>query len=61
MKTFAIIENNKVSNVVVAETLEDAQFVFGDKCVEYTAENPAGIGWDYNGATFEQPVEEATE
>ena len=56
-KTFAVILGNKVINVIVAENKEIAEQVTGLTCVEYTKENPAGIGWTYNGSTFEQPQE----
>jgi hypothetical protein len=53
-KTFAVIENNKVVNVVVAETIEDASIA--GFVVEYTDENTAAIGWDYDGTNFIPPV-----
>lgn len=55
MATFAVIESNKVTNVIVADTKEIAETITGLTCVKYTDENPAGIGWTYNGSTFEQP------
>lgn len=58
MATFAVIENNIVTNIVVAETKEIAETVTGLTCVEYTSESPAGIGWTYDGSTFEAPVTE---
>lgn len=56
MANFAVIENNIVVNVIVAESLEDAENATNLICFEYTNENPAGIGWTYNGSTFEQPI-----
>lgn len=58
MATFAVIESNKVTNVIVADTKEIAETVTGLTCIEYTEENPAGIDWTYNGSTFEEPVRE---
>lgn len=58
MATFAVIENNTVTNVVVAETKEIAETITGLTCIEYTEENPAGIGWGYNGVNFVEPVRE---
>lgn len=58
MATFAVIENNTVTNVVVAETKEIAETVTGLTCIEYTEENPAGIGWGYDGINFVEPVRE---
>ena len=55
MTNYAVLNGNIVANVIVAETKEIAETVTGLTCVEYTTENPAGIGWTYNGSTFEQP------
>ena len=62
MSTFAVINNNTVINVIVADTKEIAEQVTNLTCVEYTAENPAAIGWTYDGENFIAPVvEEPTE
>ena len=58
MANYAVMKNNKVSNVIVADTKEVAEEITSSVCIEYTEVNPAGIGWTYNGSTFEQPVEE---
>jgi len=58
MATFAVIDNNTVTNVIVADTKEIAEQVTSLICVEYTEENPAAIGWTYNGSTFEAPITE---
>jgi len=63
-KTFAVIENNLVTNVIVAESKEMAELVTGHTCIEYTAENPAGINWTWDGTSFINPfvvVEETVE
>ena len=61
MSTYAEINtNNIVINVIVA----DAEFVATqtDKTyVEYTDENPAGIGFTWNGTEFVAPVIEPLE
>lgn len=58
MATFAVMGGNIVTNVIVADTLEEAS-VLGT-CIQYTKENPAGIGWIYDEATgtFSAPVME---
>ena len=58
-KTFAILSGAIVSNVIVAETIEDAQFV-APNCVEYTTQNLAFIGDVYDPETglFSSPVVE---
>jgi hypothetical protein len=58
MAYFAIIENNEVTNVIIAETKEIAETVTGKTCVEYTDSNPASIGWTYDGTKFIAPVVE---
>lgn len=62
---FAVISENIVTNIIVADSQEIAEAVTGFTCVEYTVANPAHIGLGYDGTTFEQPVlaivEEPTE
>ena len=60
MATFAVIENNIVTNTILAETLADAELGSGKTCVEYTELNPASIGWTYDGTTFTAPIETPT-
>jgi len=59
MATYAMMSGNTVSNVIVADNKEDAEKALGCVLVEYTAENPAGIGWtiDEDGK-FHAPVVE---
>jgi len=56
MATYAVISDNQVTNVIVANTQADAELATGATCVEYTDANPAGIGWTYDGTTFTAPV-----
>ena len=60
MATFAIILDNKVINIIDAPSLEVAQEATGKTCIEYTKENPAGIGWTYADGVFTAPVVEET-
>lgn len=55
-KTFAVLTGNTVSNVIVAETKEIAEQVTELICIEYTDEEPAGIGWTWDGTNFIAPV-----
>ena len=55
MANFAIVKENIVENVIVAQSLEIAQEITGNTCIEYTDENPAGIGWTWNGTKFIAP------
>ena len=58
MANFAVISNNTVMNIIVAETQADAELVTNATCVEYTTENPAAIGdiYDAENDTFTTPV-----
>ena len=60
MATFAVLNSGNVVNVIVADTKEIAEQVTNHTCVEYTEENPAGIGHIYDEATgiFSTPVVE---
>jgi hypothetical protein len=51
MATFAVISGNIVSNVIVADNKEQAEADLGVTLIEYTPENPAGIGWTYDETT----------
>jgi hypothetical protein len=48
MANFAIITGNIVSNIIVADTKEIAEQITGANCIEYTGENPVGIGYVYD-------------
>ena len=57
MTTFAVINESKVSNIIVADTKEIAEEITNQPCVEYTDELPAFIGLSWDEATgFEQPT-----
>lgn len=58
MANYAVISGTTVTNVIVAETKEDAELVTQSECIEYTDENPAGIGWTYADGVFTAPVVE---
>lgn len=58
MSNFAVIKNNVVVNVIVADSKEIAEEATELKCVEITEENPAGIGYTYDGVLFEALVTE---
>jgi hypothetical protein len=52
----AVIENNKVENIIVCDSIELAEVLTGKECVQYTNSNPANIGLGYVDGVFEQPV-----
>jgi len=57
MAMFAVMSGDKVINTIIADTKELAQEVTSSICIEYTEQNPAAIGWTYNGSTFEETQE----
>ena len=64
MATFAVMGGNTVSTVIVADNKEETETALGVVLIEYTPENPAGIGWTYDESTgkFSAPiVEEETD
>ena len=59
---YATIENNIVTNVIIAESLEIAEEVTGKECVE--CDGSFWIGWTRNGQEWinpNPPIEEVTE
>jgi hypothetical protein len=62
MSYFAIINGGLVDNIIVADSIEDAtQIAFNSNqnviAVEINNEpNSPGIGWTYDGTTFEKPI-----
>jgi len=58
MATFAIMGGNIVSNVILADNKEQCEAELGVSLIEYTLENPAGIGWIYDETTgkFVAPI-----
>lgn len=57
MPNFAVIEDGKVINTILADSKAIAEEVTGKTCVEFTNDNPACIGLGYDGTTFEQPIQ----
>jgi hypothetical protein len=59
MPNFAVINGDKVANVIVADSKEDAELNSGLPCIEIFIEPGApGIGWTYDGNSFAAPVVE---
>lgn len=58
MPTFAVMNGNTVANIIVTEDKKQGEKDLNATLVEYTAENPAGIGWTYDATTgtFTPPV-----
>ena len=60
MGTFAQMSGNTVSNVIMADDKEAVEAALNCVLIEYTTDNPAGIGWVYDPDTntFNPPSEE---
>ena len=56
MKNFAVIENDTVVNVIVADTKEIAESVTLLTCVELTDEAVGHIGDNYVDGVFTRPT-----
>ena len=59
MSRFAVIEGRTVQNVIVCESLEDAETATKRTCVaiEQVPGGP-GLGWRYENGEFLPPIEE---
>lgn len=55
MPNFAVINDNIVENIILAENKEIAEKVTGKLCIEYTPDNVAHIGLGWDGNFFQQP------
>lgn len=64
MPTFAMMSGNTVDTIIVADDKEATEAALRCVLIEFTADNPAGIGWSYDPETgkFVAPViEDAVE
>ena len=59
MANYAVIKNNKVVNVIIADSKEIAEMVTSLECIEIEAVPGApGTNWSYDGTSFIAPVTE---
>jgi hypothetical protein len=56
MANYAVIENDIVTNTIVADSLEIAQAATQKLCVEYDESNIAAIGYEYKNGEFINPI-----
>lgn len=63
MATYAMMSGNSVTNIIMADDKEVTEIALKCVLIEYTAENPAGIGWTYDSetGTFTEPIMEEQE
>jgi hypothetical protein len=52
---FATIEEGIVTNIIIAESKAIAEEITGLNCIEYTNNNPAGVGYTWDGVGFAAP------
>jgi hypothetical protein len=52
---FAVIQSERVMNVIVAESQEQAELATDLLCIEIPADSRAGIGWFYIDGEFTPP------
>ena len=58
MAKYAVLIDDVVSNIIIADTKEIAEEVTGSTCIEYTDESPAFRGDIWDGTNFISPVVE---
>jgi hypothetical protein len=56
-----MISGNSVENIIMADDKEATEAALRCTLIEITLENPAGIGWTWDGSKFNPPVESVTE
>ena len=58
MATFAMMSGNTVDNIIVADDKQATEEALRCTLIEFTEDNPAGIGWSYDPETgkFVAPV-----
>jgi hypothetical protein len=60
MCRYAIMRENIVDSIIVADNKEEAEKALNCKLIEFTSENPAGVGWIYDEATGKFNLPELT-
>jgi hypothetical protein len=61
MANFAVIDNQLVENIIVADSKAIAEEVTGKTCIEYADEIAVHIGGTWDGTNFIAPEEPPTE
>ena len=55
MANFAVINDGLVENILVAESLEDAELASERTCIQLNAGEIAEIGWEFDGTKVINP------
>lgn len=54
MANYAVLENENIINIIIADSKEIAEEITGKVCIEYTDTDPVGVGGFYRNETFIQ-------
>jgi hypothetical protein len=52
MPQFAVLEFERIVNVIIADSLDDAQILTRKNCVELNENIQVGLGWAFDGVEF---------
>lgn len=55
MPKFSVILNNKVVNLISAESKEDAELATQMQCIEFNDSFPYGPGSEFDGSEWKKP------
>jgi hypothetical protein len=58
MPTFAVTNGNHVENIIVADDKHECETALNCTLVEITDDQPLGIGWWFDGTTWQPPETE---
>lgn len=56
MGRYAMMNGDTVTNIIVADDKDDAERALNVTLIEFSEDNPAGIGWTYADGVFTPPV-----
>ena len=59
MATYAMVNGNTVSNIIVADDKETTEMVLRCTLIEITPENPIGTGWTLVDGVWQAPPVES--
>lgn len=57
MAKFAVLSDDIVINIIVADSKESAELATGKTCIDCTNESSISIEWTYDGVSFNPPTE----
>lgn len=57
MKKFAVLNNNLVSNIIIANSLFVAEQITASACIEILGDTEVDIGYEYLDDQFVKPTE----